>query len=54
MFVFPFCFSGRRSGGILMGSFAPYQAFAISVPSSMQGYGEGAVGVGQLCLRLEC
>ncbi|KAG4383607.1 hypothetical protein GLYMA_13G121201v4 [Glycine max] len=38
------------SGGTVMGSFAPYQAFAVGGPSSVRGYGEGAVGVGQSCL----
>ncbi|KAG4970345.1 hypothetical protein JHK85_036766 [Glycine max] len=40
----------RMSGGTVMGSFAPYQAFAVGGPSSVRGYGEGAVGVGQSCL----
>ncbi|KAL5149205.1 Bet1-like SNARE 1-1 [Glycine soja] len=42
--------STRMSGGTVMGSFAPYQAFAVGGPSSVRGYGEGAVGVGQSCL----
>ncbi|KAG4396905.1 hypothetical protein GLYMA_10G034900v4 [Glycine max] len=46
----PTIFFSRMSGGTVMGSFAPYQAFAIGGPSSVRGYGEGAVGVGQSCL----
>ncbi|KAK7393430.1 hypothetical protein VNO78_21986 [Psophocarpus tetragonolobus] len=40
----------RMSGGTVMGSFAPYQAFAIGGPNSVRGYGEGAIAVGQSCL----
>jgi len=43
-------YSDRMSGGTVMGSFAPYQAFAIGGPSSVRGYGKGAIGVGQSCL----
>ncbi|KAK7355899.1 hypothetical protein VNO80_15163 [Phaseolus coccineus] len=46
----PAMFFSRMSGGIVVGSFAPYQAFAIGGPSSVRGYGEGAIGVGQSCL----
>ncbi|XP_052731123.1 outer envelope protein 39, chloroplastic [Vigna angularis] len=46
----PALFFSRMSGGTVKGSFAPYQAFAIGGPSSVRGYGEGAVGVGQSCL----
>jgi outer membrane protein assembly factor BamA len=38
------------SGGSIVGSIAPYQAFAIGGPNSVRGYGEGAVGSGQSCL----
>jgi outer membrane protein assembly factor BamA len=41
---------GRLSGGSIVGSIAPYQAFAIGGPNSVRGYGEGAVGSGQSCL----
>ncbi|TKY52720.1 Outer envelope protein 80 [Spatholobus suberectus] len=46
----PALFFSRMSGGTVVGSFAPYQAFAIGGPGSVRGYGEGAVGVGQSCL----
>ncbi|ESW16920.1 hypothetical protein PHAVU_007G195200 [Phaseolus vulgaris] len=46
----PALFCSRMSGGTIKGSFAPYQAFAIGGPSSVRGYGEGAIGVGQSCL----
>ncbi|CAJ1968945.1 unnamed protein product [Sphenostylis stenocarpa] len=46
----PALFFSRMSGGTVMGSFAPYQAFAIGGPSSVRGYGEGAISVGQSCL----
>lgn len=39
--------SGRLSGGSIVGSIAPHQAFAIGGPNSVRGYGEGAVGSGQ-------
>jgi len=35
------------SGGSIVGSIAPHQAFAIGGPNSVRGYGEGAVGCGQ-------
>lgn len=42
--------SCRLSGGSIVGPIAPHQAFAIGGPSSVRGYGEGAVGSGQSCL----
>ncbi|XP_027937338.1 outer envelope protein 80, chloroplastic-like isoform X3 [Vigna unguiculata] len=46
----PALFFSRMSSGTVKGSFAPYQAFAVGGPSSVRGYGEGAIGVGQSCL----
>ncbi|KAK7345795.1 hypothetical protein VNO77_16406 [Canavalia gladiata] len=43
-------FSSWLSGGSIIGSIAPYQAFAIGGPNSVRGYGEGAIGSGQSCL----
>ncbi|KAK7356184.1 hypothetical protein VNO80_15451 [Phaseolus coccineus] len=42
----PTLFFSWMSGETVNGSFASYQAFAISDPSSVRGYGEGAIGVG--------
>lgn len=42
--------SGRLTGGSIVGSIAPHQAFAIGGPSSVRGYGEGAAGSGQSCV----
>lgn len=38
------------SGGSIVGSFGPHQAFAIGGVYSVRGYGEGAIGCGQSCL----
>ncbi|XP_027368068.1 outer envelope protein 80, chloroplastic-like [Abrus precatorius] len=46
----PAFFSSWLTGGSIVGSIAPYQAFAIGGPSSVRGYGEGAVGSGQSCV----
>ncbi|PNX97218.1 outer envelope protein of 80 chloroplastic-like [Trifolium pratense] len=46
----PAVFSSWLSGGSIVGSIAPHQAFAIGGPNSVRGYGEGAVGSGQSCL----
>ncbi|KAE9611441.1 hypothetical protein Lal_00011862 [Lupinus albus] len=46
----PAFFSTWFSGGSIVGSIAPHQAFAIGGPSSVRGYGEGAVGSGQSCV----
>ncbi|WJX18472.1 hypothetical protein P8452_08267 [Trifolium repens] len=46
----PAVVSSWLSGGSIVGSIAPYQAFAIGGPNSVRGYGEGAVGSGQSCL----
>ncbi|XP_061366944.1 outer envelope protein 39, chloroplastic-like [Gastrolobium bilobum] len=46
----PALLSYRCTGGSIVGSFAPHHAFAIGGPSSVRGYGEGAVATGQSCL----
>ncbi|XP_057425005.1 outer envelope protein 39, chloroplastic-like isoform X2 [Lotus japonicus] len=46
----PALFTSWLSGGSIVGPIAPHQAFAIGGPSSVRGYGEGAVGSGQSCL----
>ncbi|KEH42570.1 outer membrane OMP85 family protein [Medicago truncatula] len=43
----PTVLSSWLSGGSIVGSIAPHQAFAIGGPNSVRGYGEGAVGSGQ-------
>ncbi|KAK7270324.1 hypothetical protein RIF29_23383 [Crotalaria pallida] len=46
----PAFFSTWLTGGSIVGSIAPHQAFAIGGPNSVRGYGEGAVGSGQSCV----
>ncbi|KAL5068103.1 hypothetical protein RYX36_018990 [Vicia faba] len=46
----PVVFSSRLTGGSIVGSFGPHQAFTIGGANNVRGYGEGAVGCGQSCL----